>query len=75
MEHEKLTKSFESRYLMPAGYQTEREKFDENFDSRHLIMHKRIWWSPKNSTRVLTSDHPMIRLHGAWYRYFPCRLP
>jgi hypothetical protein len=37
MEHEKLKKSFESRYLMPAGYQTEREKFDENFDSRYLI--------------------------------------
>jgi len=65
MEPEKLKKGFESRYLMPAGYQTEREKFDENFDSRHLIMHKRIWWSPTNSRRVLSPDHPKIRLHGA----------
>jgi hypothetical protein len=34
MEREKLKKSFESRCLMPAGYQTEREKRDKRFDFR-----------------------------------------
>ena len=35
MEHEKLNKSFESRCLMPAGYQTEQEKRDKRFDLRY----------------------------------------
>jgi len=85
MEPEKLNKSFESRYLMPAGYQTERGKFDENFDLRHLrcisvsggaeklkksfeLRHRVDAGKPmerEKLRRVLSPDHPKIRLHGA----------